>query len=111
MELTGKCKEQFTEWLYNNHGGFINEKCGLTIQNFKFFPQPMKYGVYVDFFDGVGIHITDGSGRFKLPDSYFYWVIEVINIRGSYENINLNDARPKNRIDAIKKANEIFNNQ
>jgi hypothetical protein len=58
----------------------------------------MQYGVYVDFFDSVGIKIR----ILTTKDNFFYAI-------GSVEGDVCK--RPEAREQAIKKANQIFNNK
>ena len=82
MKLTGKCKEDFYKWLSND---FDLEENPITInasyegdievyisEHFDNLSKSMQYGVYVDFFDSVGIRISIRN----IGDSYWY----VINI-------------------------------
>lgn len=119
MELTGKAKKDFEKWFDANvnmklfEGELsIDVQCGAyyeLIDCFEQLPFPMQYGVLVDFFDSVGIYITDGTYRLKLDKEIFYWVIEIKNVRGREECIDTNQTRLEARTEAIKKANEIYN--
>jgi len=69
MELTGKCKEDFEKWILklwcvdvSLHDYFIEE--------FDREWESKKYGVYVDFFDSVGIEIN-------VKGSNGFWYIRV----------------------------------
>ena len=100
MELTGSALEAFESWYFDNYGNTI------YMSGFHAMPNPMKYGVCVDWFDSVGIyfHISClwlGVGRY---DVYF-------NEGSSYSIICRVDSRSEARITAISKANELYNNQ
>ena len=86
MKLTGKCKEEFEEWLQY-----------LTWEQY---PISMQYGVYVDFFDSVGIRIS--MNQFNKE----YW----FDIYPQAEDCECLKTRTEARIAAIEKANEIYNN-
>jgi len=99
MKLTEKCKEDFVEWyneqdelpvMYSSFGVCWNEA-----------PNSMQYGVYVDFFDSVGIRLE------CIYDSYssneWYVGINCISQKGSFK------LRTDARTEAITKANEIYN--
>ena len=83
MELTGKCKEDFEKWWVNDweiHNKSVGE---LTLTAWYKLPDSMKYGVFIDYFDSVGLSITiDPLGE---------------------------TTRPEARTSAIEKANEIYN--
>ena len=104
MKLTEKCKEDFEKWYLI----FIMSKKGRTnlmystyIEWFYQLPQSMQYGVYVDFFDSVGIRLE------CIYDSYssneWYVGINCISQKGSFK------LRTDARTEAITKANEIYN--
>jgi hypothetical protein len=105
MKLTGKCKEDFEKWFLKDididEDEFFNNDTVLLI--FYEESESMKYGVYVDFFDSVGIYIDvtniDSCNTLfacvindKLPKFYF-------------------SSRQEARTQAIEKANEIYNKQ
>lgn len=101
MELTGKCKEDFEKWLQTRI-------VFCTVKNLThwFYEQPsmMRYGVYVDFFDSVGIYIT--SEYVYGIDNRFLWDVsdsEKIIKNGS------NEVRQEARTKAIEKAVELYN--
>ena len=81
MNLTGKCKQDFENW-YNEEQTY---DLGNIYNGFYSRDLNMQYGVYVDWFDSVGIYVTD-----KL-DGY--------NLR--------NEARKQ----YVEQANEIYNNK
>ena len=108
MELTGKCKVDFEKWFTrnDNHKGFDEHQVALDVKyRLKVFYQlydSMQYGVYVDFFDSVGVFINintyDYGGRYfqysvddLMPDTVFYKRSEAIT-------------------QSIQKANELYNN-
>tara|TARA_R110000851_G_C12941098_1_gene552255 strand:- start:232 stop:525 length:294 start_codon:yes stop_codon:yes gene_type:complete len=96
MELTGKCKEQFDKWYCIEF-----EKRSLPYtQGFYVSDLSIQYGVYVDFFDSVGIDLDLFKSR--VNKKIFYVCIDDF----SSQPFN---SRPKARTAAIEKANEIYN--
>tara|TARA_R110000782_G_scaffold141757_2_gene234464 strand:- start:159 stop:488 length:330 start_codon:yes stop_codon:yes gene_type:complete len=108
MKLTGKCKEDFDKWYVhwvrnqrNDYHKYVND---VLLSKFYREVNSMQYGVYLDFFDSVGIYmditpiINDASER-------MYQVYEDEN------HIISCDTRQEARAAAIEKANEIYNNE
>ncbi len=91
MTLTGKAKEDFEKWYINQ-----NYELDLTtdlsphtpVIGFDELDDPMKYGVFVDWFDSVGM-----IGTVEL---------ELSIIAGGYD-------RQEARLWAIEKQNERYN--
>jgi hypothetical protein len=112
MKLTGKCKQDFQNWYFNQEifddyyityvpkKGMLDEfKC----IDFKELPNSMQYGVYVDFFDSVGIYIQIETRIFdKEHPCYIY-------SKTVYNRVGLFKSRQQARTAAIEKANEIHN--
>jgi hypothetical protein len=107
MELTGKCKQDFQNWYFNQEifddyyityvpkKGMLDEfKC----IDFKELPKSMQYGVYVDFFDSVGIRIS--MNQFNKE----YWY----DIELTGDDSTCLKTRREARTAAIEKANEIY---
>ena len=114
MNLTGQCEIDFEKWYidYKNWIEYTVNEDGETdiykidIKEFFEHKDSMQYGVYVDFFDSVGIDIEtplkwDKIGYLSIVDGYY---------------VNKKDngfipfkTRQEARIAAIKKANEIYN--
>ena len=108
MKLTGKCKNDFIEFLLNTDCKYsLNIEEGQLVSD-AFFecPLSMQYGVFVDFFDGVGLSI----GVYKIDVSKWFGIIlkdnrYLNNFKEGY--FTLSEARTE----AVKKANEIYNAQ
>ena len=107
MELTGKCKQDFEKWLYSNRSKYIMFAL-YDYFNFIQLPHSIQYGVYVDFFDSVGIVIDVSPNSYeksRIGDGFEWWI--------SKESGSVNDftprTRPEARTKAIEKANEIYN--
>ena len=101
MKLTGKCKVDFEKWLlycgvYGEYEYHLDEDLVSHFENLK---TSMQYGVYVDFFDSVGIYIIISR------DSGWYDV----DIAGEWTSTTTQDNRTEARTLAIEQANEIYN--
>ena len=117
MELTGKCKEEFEKWFTNsdNHKGFDAEQIALDRKyRLKVFYQlypSMQYGVYVDFFDSVGIFI-EITPYFDSVTEVMLWFFTLENKKCIHLNSHLENkakTRSEARLLAIEKANELHN--
>ena len=110
MKLTGKCKEDFEKWFEpplkeNEKDPWGIALYGSMVAEFYSLTESMQYGVYVDFFDSVGIKISIRN----ISDAYWF-VINNVNTEGKkdrYEGRYM--SRPEARTKAIEKANEIYN--
>lgn len=97
--LTGKCKEDFDDYWLNYE---IQNKTldDIAINVFNKLPLSMQYGVYVDFFDSVGLTISETY--FTLNNSFSCFI--------GREKRGFNAfSRQEARIKAIEKAVEIYN--
>lgn len=101
MKLTGKCKEEFEKWLSEHWVKFESDGAGFYMEYKEMFyqtPFSMQYGIYVDFFDSVGVEVVC-----FLMNGEYNWFIE-----GDIED-NFTKTRHEARTKAIEKANEIYN--
>jgi hypothetical protein len=96
MKLTGKCKEDFEKWYFDN-----DKNVYIDLKSFYSLDESMQYGVYVDFFDSVGIDID----IFKTPEGKYLSAVEMEG------NDNIHNTRQEARTAAIEKANELYNNK
>ena len=101
MILTGKAKEEFFNWL-DNQG--VN---GIDISNWEFekfhsLSNVSKNSLIIEWFDSVGIIIT--SDYFELNKGFYS---EVFNSDFAI----IKPTRQEALTEAIKKANEIYNNK
>jgi len=114
MELTGKAKKDFEKWYRNyigNHKGRNLLIDGTYNSFFKKLPQSMQYGIFVDFFDSVGmmielqVHVdpTMQGGCFKKFKAVILFKGRFVNVPNGYGK------RYNARTEAIKKANELYN--
>ena len=105
MELTGKCKEGFKEWWIN----FMDQE--MSIHTFIQQHKSMQYGIYVDFFDSVGV-IIEITPYFDSVTEVMLWFFTLENKKCMHLNSHLENkakTRPEARLLAIQKANEIYN--
>jgi hypothetical protein len=113
MNLTGKAKEEFEKWLIigqQDYDFLYLGNCGECngFVDFNSIPTSMQYGVYVDFFDSVGI-IIEIELKFKPP---YPFGINYTNNGVKYFALGIQnkfETRREARTAAINKANEIFN--
>ena len=105
MKLTNKCKQDFEKWIIDTNlmpHVPVNAKFAL----FYAMPLSFEYGVYVDFFDSVGIFCEDR----RYTDVNMAWVIKYPNLDGIQDRFDgLTKTRQEARTKAIEKANEIYN--
>ena len=113
--LTDKCKIDFEKWFIeedkdNPIKSWISEDFGLVYLQTPFnkLPDSMKIGVYIDFFDSLGIVIDVGPKSYektRIGDGFDWWI--------SKESGSVNDFTPRTRQEArneaIIKANNIYN--
>ena len=106
MILTGKAKEDFLEY-YNNH----SIKYLLSWTDFDDLPLVVKNALIIEWFDSVGIYVNTTYEEFediqvkKLPVLVKTWSVLV-----NEELLIDFNSRQEATDEAIKKANEIYNN-
>lgn len=106
MMLSGRCKEDFEKWYptrdnnrFNNTGmSMVKYFYGDSERTTEFSRQ---YGVYVDFFDSVGIRV-----QLIMDQEAFDFRVLVAR-----KSLGYFDTRHEARIKAIEKANELYNKQ
>jgi hypothetical protein len=118
MKLTGKCKESFEKWFTNQansnrlifkmfHDRIISPlSINYVVSQLT---DSMKWGVYVDFFDSVGLRIDIDSASF-----FGFDILKKCSENGwysAYEHESHFNYRSEVRSISIKKANEIFNSK
>lgn len=104
MEITGKCKRDFEVWLFDwlsiniaNEGEIPQQE---DIDFFYKYPNAMKWGVFIEFFDYKMIDIDD----------FFEEEIGIILIK----NEGIGDMAVFNkeaRVETVKTINEYYNNK
>lgn len=105
MELTGKAKEQFEEWLKENYSEFFNDRVkGFGL--WELLPPSMRWGVYQDWADSLGIECVV---EYFDSKSFGFWV------HTQEDTVRLNSVdgfsptRQEARTAAIEKLNELIN--
>lgn len=111
MKLTGKCKQDFEEWFWVEQPYLkkeLKDNFVFTedLQVFYNETPSMQYGVIVDFFDSVNICINNWGN----VNGYFADVNDEITYKGKGIIKGLL-TRHEARLQAIEKANEIYNKQ
>ena len=107
MELTDKCKEAFEKWFKNKYLKLDSSFCNKFFNEKIFTPDSMRYGVYEDFFDTVGI-IVEIQYNYITKLKWSFIIVShkgerILNYTGGFIT------RPEARIETIKRANEIYN--
>lgn len=113
MKLTGKAKEDFQLWFLKSVIGFVKPTVKPEyydeLDSFYRSPEPMQWGVYVDFFDSVGIYLEDAVNNDTIAEKVVYdFYISLKNEHLEFRN-DFFKTRAEARIAAITKANEIYN--
>lgn len=103
MELTGKCKADFEKSKLANNYNLFNTMLPIY-QN----------ALIIEFFDSVGIYIHLKRNCFF--SEYRHWFFIITDVNGCHLNNFLevkieNNSRQEAQIEAIKKANEIYNDK
>ena len=110
MKLTGKCKEEFEKWFSEEQvfdlGDIYNGFYGMGYN--------CQYGVYVDYFDSVGINVDLQPVYNYTKENYssvVYFIINVIELGKLDDNYKLIEEknRLESRTTAIEKADELRN--
>jgi hypothetical protein len=110
MKLTGKCKEDFEKWMLINNKDLLKlsdvrySEVIDMVQLFKYLTPSMKYGVYVDFFDSVGIQLSIHCWD---DNRYSFTTLKEGRYMRQYK-LEVT-TRQESRTAAIEKANEIYN--
>ena len=109
--LTGKCKTDFENWYLDNrptdnYGNDIHSILNEMEYEFTDYPFSMQYGVYVDFFDSVGIYIHSELLEFGFDmEDTIHISQNQINYHQSHPCYSRHEARQK----AIQYANDYYN--
>ena len=98
MILTGKAKESFIDYLDKTNQ--IKIEKGILNLHWQDLPEKFKNALIIEWFDSVGIYIT--SDYFELNKGFYS---EILN--SNFEIIK--PTRQEALTEAIKKANEIYN--
>ena len=102
MILTGKAKKDFIKWLYFKH----------NLQPYNLFNEIIQYALIIEWFDSVGIYIMPEicsiKGIFTATIFHEKYRTKTGRTISVIENFN---SRQEALTEAIKKANEIYNNK
>ena len=113
MKLTGQAKEDFEKWLDSIKEVVIKNTstlCATFPYNFYQLSPSMKYGVYVDWLDSVGVKVVIKSHWMDIDTELFYFLIRWDKGFSNHHSESSNPTRNEARTAAIEKANEIYNN-
>ena len=99
MILNGKCKRTFLKWLKTRVNSILHE-----IDNIEFWfnlqDESFKIALIIEWFDSVGIYIT--SDYFELNKGFYSEILD-----SNFAIVK--PTRQEALTEAIKKANEIYN--
>lgn len=101
MILTGKSYYNFLLWYEKREGNT------LTVMELDLTTEPViQNALIIDWFDSVGVHInTRPLNRYS-----FYYDITSCSLDYSYTSLENYSSRQEATIQAIKKANDLYNN-
>lgn len=111
--LTGKCKEDFLNWIlmkYHCQGNITGNNINLFLKkDVSFFKAPfsMQYGVYVDFFDSVDFEVL--ACRSSIFEGYHSSVTIKHEAFKAAEWVDNYSTRNEARQKAIETANKLYN--
>lgn len=111
MELTGKCKEKFEQWFSDNYGKFETtsfQECASAPLYQVYFdeidlPKEIESSLMIEFFDNNDIFIC--VNKWSLS----FWKSSIYNPHINSLGCNF-ETRQEATIQAIKKANDLYNN-
>jgi len=113
MELTDKCKVEFEKWFSideQNERGLSDEQIKYVrinkIEMFYDLSNSMQYGVLVDFFDKVGLEMTDFKWRGKFTAALY--IDDDMKISDQIGKDKGFKKRDDARIFIVKKTNDYY---
>ena len=101
MILTNKTLEHFLDWKVNN-----KNLSTIEILDFKHLSTTSKNALIIEFFDSVGVYIYLETGTYFNKPNFRYKIITNGDTCIGYKEYS----RQESTIQAITKANEIYNN-
>ena len=111
MELTGKCKIEFEKWFNEQVKDSVYDVKVLSL--FGGLYDSMKHGVFVDFFDSVGVNISVECVFDRMLGYTRGYQIQVYQEGNQpitvFKDGDCFDNRKETQTKAIEKANEIYN--
>ena len=120
MKLTGKCKKDFVKYINKNEFHWIktclDDELSLDIMDYDLIlqlPKSMQYGVYVDFFDSIGVHLDVCINYQTIKNKTillgYYYELHELGGKHCIEDCDDYKTRQEAREKAIVKVNEIYN--
>jgi hypothetical protein len=106
MILTGQCKKDFEKW-YKDKYYFEVISYDKNYVNFMNIPNSMQFGVLVDFFDKVGLEMTDFKWRGKFTAALY--IDDDMKISDQIGKDKGFKKRDDARIFIVKKTNDYYN--
>ena len=110
--LNGKCKIEFRKW-YKARESKLLEIIGDEELDRRWYTLDLdyKWGVYLEFFDSVGVDIEASIYWDWDKEKHVGFKCSAINIKnfGEDEEFTLVKTRKEAQQEAIKQANELFN--
>ena len=113
--------KQFEEYVIDNYNGTLVNKCHLALymDNDKSLsslvywddlPFAFQWGVYLYFFDSVGIEVASNRESYLNNDGFAWDVGQLVEVMNSKVKIydGVEGTRPEAQKEAIKKAFEIL---
>ena len=107
MILTGKSKSDFEKWIIKNYNKYSHSFHKGELSIFYDLTPQMTNGLIIEFFDSVNIPIYTEPYYYKNNLYFKQYILGHSNISEQNTYLNRNSAT----LDAIKRANEIYNNK
>ena len=109
MKLTKKSKEAFEKWFYDNNNikQSLRQFSDLTLTAFCNLPLSMQFGVYVDFFESVGLDVEAIRRAYKRGEDYEWSVLDIE--REEVVRSGFSDSRLSAMESAVSSANDYYN--
>lgn len=111
MKLTGKCKEEFLDYLSENKKASI--QVGVLRIHWPEYPKVYLNALIIEFFDSVGIYISNDptEQNNEIYHRSVIYLVKTIRLGNSVDVLYSKTFKnkPEATSAAITKANEIFN--
>lgn len=118
MELTGKAKEEFDLWLLKTYRGTLailstyrDPMDNEILSVFYDLPDAFQWGVYVDWFESLGIQVENGTWHRECEDDIKpLWGYRITNANGWPEFCESTRHTDQDllRIETLEKADEFY---
>lgn len=116
MLLTGKAKQHFETWMKNNQGYIYPDTPLIKVRddvflNIEFTPESMQYGMYVEWFDSVGIYVKIQPNKSIVNNYTVEYISDIFTDKKVFDTREVGVYKTRNEAAkaAILKANEIYN--